>query len=214
MLNLVIARARTRGKSPVEFTYKGIGRLVTRKVTDKDGNPIILSKNDKGEEVQVKYSYDKDGKLTSDNPALTQAEDKSLVLGAGLRYVEVDDFDTKSATENFQEVLDLFGTLSEDERGKRTPLQMAIDSSLDGFNYLSRKTASPVSEQVTEDELQPLVNALIAAKVLTEEDSTIWRRAMTTAAKVMEQDRLEFAKTSPAFRKLPADVQAQFKTAA
>jgi hypothetical protein len=209
MLNLVTARARTRGKSPVEFQYQAIGRLIPRKVTDKDGNAIIV--NDKNE--QVKYSFDKDGKL---NPVegISQNDKGELVVSGNLRLVEVDDVEVKGVTSEFQDALDLFGSLTEEERSGRSPLQMAIDSCLDGFNYASRKKASPVSEQVQEDELAPIVQALISNKILSDEDSTVWRRSVTTAAKLMEMDRVSYAKITPAFKKLSADVQKSFADAA
>lgn len=199
-LNLVTARARTRGKSPVEFTYQAVGRLAARKVSDKDGNPILVDSEGK----QVKYSLRKNDKTGKDELPFENDSEGNPVAPEGTRFVEVDDVLTSGLSDNLQEVLDLFGALSEAERGKRTPLQMVIDSSLDGYNYASRKSAAPVTEQVTEDELTPITAALVEHKILSEQDATTWRRTMTGTAKLMEIDRLTFAKTSPQYKKLIA----------
>lgn len=196
-LTVVTARARTRGKSPVEFPFQAVGRLRPRKVMDKDGNPILV--NDKNE--AVKYT-DKDGKVLS--AGVTRNESGDLVAPEGHRFIEVDDVETAGLTDNFQEVLDLFGSLTDAERNNRTPLQMVIDNALDGFNYTSRKNAAPVTEQVTEDELTPITVGLVEHKILSEQDATTWRRTITGAAKTMEVDRLTFAKQSPQYKKLIA----------
>jgi hypothetical protein len=164
-LELVTARARTRGKSPVEFTYQAVGRLRPRKVLDKDQNPV---KRADGSEV------------------------------------EVDDVETTSLTEDFNDVLTLLGSLTEEERGKRTPLQMAIDSTLEGFNYNSRKNAAPVTEQVTEDELTPITVAFVEKQLMTDTEATTWRRTITQAAKLMEMERLDYVKLAPQYKKLLA----------
>lgn len=222
-LNLVTARARTRGKSPVEFDYQAVGRLSPRKVTDKNGNPILMSvdsKNDKGEVVkgeQVKYELkkDKDGK---ESLPFENDSEGNPIAPEGTRFVEVDDVISSGLTESMQEVLDLAGSLSEKERGyvnvtdaegkvsqvAKTPLQCIIDWSLDGFNYLSRKNAAPVTEQVTEDELTPVTLALVSAKIMTEQEATNWRRTVTTTAKMLEQNRMDFAKVTPQYKKLIA----------
>lgn len=216
MLNLVTARARTRGKSPVEFTFQAVGRLAPRFVSDKDGNPILVD----GEGKQVKYSLKKVG----DKEELPFEKDSkgNPVAPEGTRFVEVDDVQSNGLTDNLQEVIDLFGALSEKERGTvtvsetdaegkvttkqvpRSPLQMVIDSALDGYNYASRKSAAPVTEQVTEDELTPITQAMVEKGILSEQDATTWRRTMTGTAKLMEVDRLTFAKTSPQYKKLIA----------
>lgn len=205
MLSLVTARARTRGKSPVEFTYQAVGRLQPRKVNDKDGNPILVDSEGK----QVKYSLvkvkDKDGKET-DKTELPFEKDSegNPVAPEGTRFVEVDDVLTSGVTDNMQEVLDLIGAMSEADRGKRSATQFLIDSALDGINYANRKNAAPVTEQVTEDELTPITAALVEKGILSEQDATTWRRTMTGTAKLMEIDRLTFAKTSPQYKKLLA----------
>ena len=165
MLELVTARARTRGKSPVEFTYQAVGRLRPRKVLDKEGNPV---KRADGSEV------------------------------------EVDDVETNAVTSDFQDVLNLFGSLNAEERGNREPLQMAIDFALEGFNYTSRKNAAPVTEQVTEDELTPVTAALVEKQIMDETGATTWRRTVTQAAKMFESDRLEYAQKTPQYKKLLA----------
>lgn len=204
-LELVTARARTRGKSPQEFSFKAVGRLRPRKVIDKDGNAIVV--NEKNE--PVKYSFDKEGKVIGSD-LITQNEKGELVLSGNLRFVEVDEVETNGVTEDFQDVLNLFGTLSEDERGKRSPLQMVIDSALDGYNYSSRKSAAPVTEQVTEDELTPLTTALVEHKIMSDTEATTWRRTITQAAKLMDTDRLEYAKMTPQYKKL---IKAGYKAA-
>lgn len=199
MLNLVMARARTRGKSPVEFTYQAVGRLSSRKVSDKDGNPILVD----GEGNVVKYSLKKvEGK--KDSLPFENDSEGNPIAPEGTRFVEVDDVLTTGVSEDLQEVLDLFGSLSENERSKRTALQMVIDSALDGYNYASRKSAAPVTEQVTEDELTPITQALVEHGILSEQDATTWRRTMTGTAKMMDLNRLDFAKTSPQYKKLIA----------
>jgi hypothetical protein len=205
-LELVIARARTRGKAPQEFTFKGVGRIQSRKVNDKDGNPIIL--DDKGN--QVKYSFDKEGKVTG-NENITQNEKGELVLSGNLRFVEVDELESRGLTEDLQDVLNLFGSLSEDDRGKRSPLQMVIDSAIDGYNYNARKLAAPVTEQVTTDELTPITAALVEHKIMSEVDATTWRRTVTQAAKLMDAARIDYAKMTPQYKKL---VAAGYKEAA
>lgn len=229
MLNLVTARSRTRGKSPAEFTFQAVGRLQPRKVMDKDGNPILVD----GEGKVVKYTLtkekDKDGKETGkESLPFENDSEGNPIAPEGTRFVEVDDVQTNGLTDNLQEVIDLFGALSDDERGyitvndaegkpvksARTPLQMVIDSALDGYNYASRKSAAPVTEQVTEDELTPITNAMVAHKILSEQDATTWRRTMTGTAKLMELNRLQFAQSSPQYKKLlaagwkPAEVAA------
>lgn len=199
MLNLVTARARTRGKSPVEFTFQAVGRLKPRKVNDKNGNPILV--DSEGNPVKYELKKDKDGNETLPFEKDSQG---NPVAPEGTRFVEIDDIETNGLTDNLQEVLDFLGSLSEAERNGRTPLQMAIDSALDGYNYASRKSAAPVSEQVTEDELTPITTAMVEYKVLNEQDATTWRRTITSSAKLMETDRLQFAKMTPQYKKLIA----------
>lgn len=211
MLNLVTARARTRGKSPVEFQFQAVGRLKPRFVTDKDNNPILVSGDgtEKNPTTVVKYSLvkekDKDGKETGKEKLPFKLDSTgNPIAPEGTRFIEVDDVQTSGVTDNLQDVLDLFGSLTDDERGKRTALQMVIDSALDGFNYASRKNAAPVSEQVTEDELTPITAALSEYKILDEQNATTWRRTVTGTAKLMEMERLAFAKTTPQYKKLIA----------
>lgn len=199
MLNLVTARARTRGKSPVEFTYQAVGRLVARKVMDKNGNPILVDSDNN----VVKYELKKDNDGNESLPFELDSN-KEPIAPEGTRFVEVDDVLTKGVTEDFQEVLDLAGKLSESERDGRTPLQFVIDATLDGINYANRKSAAPITEQVTEDELTPITKALVEHKILSEQDATIWRRTMTGTAKLMDLNRIDFAKTSPQYKKLIA----------
>lgn len=209
MLNLVTARARTRGKSPVEFTFQAVGRLKPRFVTDKDNNPILVDNEGK----PVKYSLKKDDKGKESLPFELNSEGNPIAP-EGTRFVEVDDILTSGVTEKLEDVLELFGALSEDERGKRTPLQMVIDSALDGFNHNQRKNAAPVSEQVTEDELTPITAALSEKGILSEQDATTWRRTVTGTAKLMEMERLDFAKTTPQYKKLIAAGWKPAETAA
>jgi hypothetical protein len=209
-LRLVTARARTRGKSPVEFQYQAVGRLQPRKVMDKDGNPILVDADSK----VVKYEINKDEKTGKLSLPFENDSEGNPVAPEGTRFVEVDDVVTSGLSDNLQEVLDLFGALSEDERNKRTPLQMVIDSALDGYNYTSRKSAAPVTEQITEDELTPITAALVEHKILSEQDATTWRRTMTGTAKLMEVNRLTFAQSSPQYKKLIAAGWKPAETAA
>jgi hypothetical protein len=222
MLSLVTARARTKGKTPKEFTFQAVGRLSPRKVNDKDNNPILVD----AEGNQVKYTLvKKDGK---DVLPFDVNSDKEPIAPEGTRFIEVDDILTTDVTEKFEDVLELFGSLSEDERGYKnvtdaegkvtkvavTPLQMVINSALDGYNYNSRKNAAPVTEQVTEDELTPITLALVAKGILNEQDATTWRRNITGGAKLMEQNRLEFAQSSPQYKRLIKAGWAPTETAA
>jgi hypothetical protein len=68
-LTLVEVRARTRGKGPQEFKWQGYGKLVPRKVLDKDGEPL---KRPDGTEIEVD-DLNVEGLVT--------AEDLPLVLG-------------------------------------------------------------------------------------------------------------------------------------
>jgi hypothetical protein len=76
-IELVTVKARTRGKSPVEFQYQGVGKITPRKVKDKDNQDIVLvtiTVDDKAGKAG-RLRYDKDGKLiASEKHALTQAE--------------------------------------------------------------------------------------------------------------------------------------------
>ena len=199
MLSLVTARARTKGKTPVEFSYQAVGRLVARNVKDKDSNPILV--DSEGKNVKYELKKDKDGK---ESLPFENDSEGNPIAPEGTRFVVVDDVETNGLTDNFQEVLDLFGSLTDDERGKRSALQMVIDSALDGFNYQSRKNAAPVTEQVTEDELTPITLGLVEHKILSEQDATTWRRNITGIAKTMEQPRMTFAVASPQYKKLLA----------
>lgn len=202
MLNLVTARSRTRGKTPKEFTFQAVGRLKARNVEDKDGNPILVDEEGK----QVKYSLvkkDEKSEIATELP-FQKTESGDLIAPEGTRFLVVDDVETSGLTDSMQEVLDLFGTLTEDERGKRTVNQFAIDALLDGFNYQARKNAAPVTEQVTEDELTPITLALVEKKILSDTDATTWRRTITSSAKLMEMNRLDFATKSPQYKKLLA----------
>ena len=225
MLNLVTARARTRGKSPVEFTFQAVGRLSPRFVTDKDGNPVLVDNEGKSVKYALKKVKDKDGKETDKTELPFELDsEKNPIAPEGTRFVIVDDVETSGLTDSMQEVLDLAGSLTDDERGyitvnetvkdaegketitakkvARTPLQCVIDWSLDGFNYLSRKNAAPVSETVTEDELTPITAALVHFNILDEQAATTWRRTVTGTAKLMEMTRMDFTKTTPQYKKL------------
>lgn len=176
MLNLVTVQARTRGKSPQMFSYQGVGRLTEREVLGKDGETI---------------------KDAEGNP------------------VKVHDIDASGVTDDVNEVLNLFGTIparkikdaegNEVDDPKDTPLQRVIDGALNWFNVLARKAASPVSEAApSEDELTPIVAELIAAGILTEDTSAVWRRTVTTGAKSVEMERIDFAKMTKEYKKLAA----------
>lgn len=181
MLELVTARARTRGKAPVEFTYQAVGRLRPRAVKDKEGKDVLR----------------KDGSK-----------------------VEVDDVETFLVTDSLQDVIDLYGTLNDDERKVgdkvRAPLQCVIDYALEGYNQMSRDKAAPVSEQVVEDELTPITVAMVEYGVFTDTTddkgnvteakthATTWRRAVTQAAALFGTSRLEYAQQFPQYKALLA----------
>ena len=196
-LNLVTVRSRTRGKSPQEFQFQGIGRLAERRVLDKDNQPIVLDKD--GNAVAPTYEKDEKGQPTD-----------KVVLEEGQRFVFVDDISAAGITNNPQEVLDLFGTIParkvKDAEGNEvddpsdTPVQRMIDGALNWYNVLARKEASPVTEQVSEDELTPIVSDLIAKGLLTEESSATWRRAVTSGAKAIDMKRVDFAKMTKEYK--------------
>lgn len=186
MLNLVTVKARTRGKTPKEFTYEGVGKLELRTVmSGKDE----VKKDEKGAPV-----LDEDGK-----PKMVQAplrnEDGS--------EVQVHDIDASGVTSDLQDVINLFAKVpAKDE--KDTPLQRVIDGALNWYNVLARKAASPVVEVVTEDELSPIVAELITAGLLTEDNASVWRRNVTSGAKLIDTDRLDYVKMTKEYKKLVA----------
>ena len=181
-LELVTVRARTRGKNPQEFQYQGVGRLTER--------PVLT-----GEKEVIKKIVD--GKEVAEEVAKpVRREDGS--------EVKVDDIDASGLVEGtpqgLQEVISLFGTI----KSETPALQRVIDGALNWFNVLQRKAASPVQEQVTEDELTPLVTELVAKGILSADDVSVWRRTITSGAKLVEMDRLEYVKMTPQYKKLKA----------
>lgn len=195
-LELVDVRARTRGKSPQEFTYKGVGKVETRKVMDKDNQPIVLDSTGKA----VDYGFDKDGKLTEASKVLGFAQDEKsgdITLPEGFRYIEVDDLNTSGVTTELQDVVDLYGA-----NGIENPLQAIIDDSLFGFNIRQRKAASPTTEVDKDDELTPIINDMVAAGILSKDNVGTWRRSVTTSANLMEVDKLSVAEMSKEVKKL------------
>lgn len=188
MLELVTVKARTRGKTPKEFTYQGVGKLTEREVMSADEEP---AKNEDGTP-----KLDAEGK-----PVM----EKAPVRDAQGNPVKVDDIDATGLVpgtpEGLQEVIELFGKIpAKDE--KDTPLQRIIDGALNWYNVQARKAASPVVEVTNEDELTPIVNELVEAKILKADDVAVWRRTITSAAKLMEMDRVTYAKMSPHYKKL------------
>ena len=182
-LELVTVRARTRGKSPVEFQYQGVGKLTPRKVLDADNQAIVLGADGKA----VLYTFDKEGKVVSED-GITQDEKGELILAEGQRYVVLDDVDATGLTENLQDVIDLYGAA-----GNANPMQAVIDGGLNWFNLSQRKSASPVVETISEDELTPVIAAMVKAGTIAEENVSVWRRTVTSGAKSVEMDRLTFA---------------------
>lgn len=164
MLELVTARARTRGKAPQEFTYQGYGKIETRKVMGKDNEPLVIGAYGKA----VEPVKDKDGEI---------------VLAEGQHYIEVDDLDVKGiiGEDGLPEVLALFG-------GNIVEL---LEAGIKQKNVDNRKAASPVTEVVTDDELTPYVNAMIEAKILDDKTASVWRRTLTGTAKMFEWTRID-----------------------
>lgn len=202
-LSLVTVRARTRGKTPAEFQFQGIGRLSPRRVSDKDGNDILVDKD--GKTVKYVTGVDKDDNPTYDTTKVTVVEGK-LQAAEGYRFVEVDDVNPHGLTNSIQEVLDLFGTIpaktitvkaedgteSEQPDPADSPMQRVIDYALDGFNYLSRKDASPVAEPVaSEDEFTPLYDVLVSKGYVKADDIQTWRRNVTQSANAMDMDKAD-----------------------
>jgi hypothetical protein len=154
-LELVTARARTRGKSPVEFTYQGYGKLAPRKVTGKDGEAV---KREDGTEI------------------------------------EVDDLEVEGivTAEDFDSVLALFDG----------NIVKMLEATLIAKNAENRKAASPVTETVTEDELSPIVAAMLENGILADKDVAVWRRTVSTASKQVEMSRLDYAGMTKEFKAL------------
>lgn len=197
-LALVTVRARTRGKAPQSFTYSGVGKLTERKVIGKSGNPIVL--NAKGE--QVDYAFDKDGKLETVDASLTVDDKGNLVLPEGYSYDVVDDIDASGLTSDVQEAIDFLGTLSSEQRGGKEPLQFMIDGSLNYANIMARKAASPVTEVQTEDELTPIIAEMVQHGILNEDSIPVWRRNVTSGAKLVEMERSDYVKMTKEYKKL------------
>jgi hypothetical protein len=74
-------------------------------------------------------------------------------------------------------------------------------------SIFQRKAASPVVEVSTEDDLTPIVAAMLTAKLLNADTETTWRRSVTTGAKAVEMERVDFAKMTKEWKKLPVEVQ-------
>lgn len=172
-LELVTARARTRGKSPQEFTYQGYGKLAERKVMGKENQPLVI---------------DKDGKAVE--PELDA--DRAIVLSEGQHYIFVDDLDVSGVVtaEDFDTVLALF----------EGDIVKMLEATLIAKNAENRKAASPVSETVTEDELTPIVASLTEAGILKAEDVAVWRRTLTGGAKQLEMSRLDYVKLTKEYK--------------
>lgn len=171
-LELVTVRARTRGKSPVEFTYQGYGKPVERKVMGKDNTPLVMKAG-----VAVEPTKDKDGEI---------------VLQEGESYIFVDDLNVEgSVTEaDFDAVLAIFGG----------DIVKVLEGALVAKNAANRKEASPVSETVTEDELTPIVAALTEAGILKSEDVAVWRRNVTSGSKLVEMARIDYVKLTKEYK--------------
>lgn len=189
-LELVTVKARTRGKSPQEFSYQGVGRITEREVMsgkeeqakNADGTPKV---DEQGKPVMV--------------PAPVRREDGSAVT--------VHDIDASGIVpgtpEGLNEVIELFGKIPA-KNEQDTPLQRIIDGALNWYNVQARKAASPVTEQVTEDELTPIVTELVSKGILSEDNVAVWRRNVTSGAKLVEMDRLDYVKMTKEYKKLKA----------
>ena len=163
-MKTVIARARTRGKSPVEFVYQAVGKLIPRTVKGKDGEDL------KREDGSIIYVDDVDV--------------------TGLVYDEAGDV-RESALD---ECLSLFGG----------NLGKLLEYGFAGRNEEARRAAAPVTETVTEDELTPIVDILVAAGILSRsrvvegkteplDEVRNWRRAVSTGAKQIEMSLFDYA---------------------
>lgn len=179
-LELVKVHARTRGKSPQEFDYMGVGKVTPRPVLGKDGAEL---KREDGSIVTVD-DIDASGATEDVNDVI------SLFATIPARTIK---------NENGEEVPD----------PKDTPLQRFIDGGLNWFNVLARKAASPVTETVTEDELSPIVAQFIEHGIFTgENDESTWRRAVTQSAKLFEMERIDAAKQTKQYKELQKKLAA------
>lgn len=174
-------RARTRGKSPQEFTFDGYGKVSARSVQDKDGIPVAVDAEGKPAKVtynEEKKEYETDG-----------------------RFVEVDDLvvDGETVTDkSLPEVLSIFG-------GNMVDL---LIGAVQFRNSQLRKEASPVSEPEP-DELAPFVEVLRKAGLITDsvkdgktiDGAGVWRRTITMAANQFEMDKVAYIKMNPKYRK-------------
>lgn len=181
-LELVTVKARTRGKTPVEFSYQGVGKLTERTVMSGKEEP---AKNEDGTP-----KLDEKGQ-----PVMVQAPARD----AQGNPITVHDVDVNGITTDVQDVINLFA--SHPVEGK-TPAQRLIDGALLGFNIEQRKAASPVVEVDKEDELTPLITELIAKSILSQDDVAVWRRNITSGAKMVEVSRLEYAEMTKEVKKL------------
>ena len=169
MLSLVTVKARTKGKTPVEFTYQGVGKLEERPVRTKDG-------------------------------------DKQVDLIVDGKSIIVHDVDAAGITSDMAEVVALFDANPlVDKDGikvETTSLQRIIDGALNWFNVQNRKAASPSVEIEKEDELTPLVSALIDGRILNGDNEGTWRRTVTMAAKQTDMERIEYVRLTKEFKAL------------
>lgn len=154
-ITLVTARARTKGKTPQNFTYQAVGTLTERTI---EGNP------EKGVPDSV-----------------------------------VDDASVDSlADADFDEIAALFGEFTSENCNLSQTVNKALAAQ---FNILSRRKASPVAEVADrEDELTPIINALVAAGIVKAEDVGTLRRTVTMTAGLNEVSRLEALESSKFYR--------------
>ena len=124
------------------------------------------------------------------------------VIGKGGKAIQfdgkdltVDDLDVDGFVDDndLDNVLDVTGG----------SMARMLTFALVGFNMAQRDAASPVSEgQAATDELTDMVNAMIAADILTADTATVWRRSITQGAQAQGVARYNFAVTSKYGRKL------------
>lgn len=193
MINRVDTRSRTRGKSPVEFTYQGVGIPKSRKVIDKDGLAIVMDKDGN----QVKYAFNDKGELIPNDSGITVDDKGNITLPEGMRFVEVDDLDVSElAKGDFNGVVELYGSVQSD-----VPVMERIAfAALNYFNETARSAASPVKEIEVDDELAPIVTALTDAGLLTADTASVWRRSVSTSAKLMEIPRIKIAEMTKEYK--------------
>lgn len=192
-LELVKVRARTRGKTPQEFVFQGVGKVTSRPVmSDKEEQDYTEVKREDGTTEKVLLFEDKERTIPKMVKAPVRRENGSIV--------EVDDLDVKGLTNDLGEVANLYKSIYP----SATPEQLqgyVIEGSLEYFNALQRKAASPVAIPEADD-LQPWIEKFVAAGIMKAEDSAVWRRSFTTGKKQTEMETEDYIKLTREFKAL------------